>query len=181
MRYEQQGIAVLLLVTLACTGGCGTIGRLGGMFESKPERTAKVPDQEHDFATALEFLRKGHTQQARAALERVVEAPPFGGVTDEALFRLALLHIDDNGGKDSTRTKSLLERLKSEYPKSIWTRQSAPLVAYLAGAGTVRDRDREIKTLRQLNLSLSRDNKELRQSIEQLKALDMELEQKNRR
>ncbi|HEX9078782.1 MAG TPA: tetratricopeptide repeat protein [Desulfuromonadaceae bacterium] len=179
MRHER-GIAILLAVTLASTAGCGTVG---GMFRGRTEPAVKAPPgREQDFVTALEYLRRGNERQARAALERVVEAPPLGGVTDEALFRLALLHLDDNGGKETGRTRSLLERLRNEYPNSLWTRQSAPLAAYLAGVGYQRDREeREIRNLKQLNLSLSRDNKELRQSIERLKSLDIELEQKIRR
>ena len=181
MRHEW-GIAILVLATLGCMGGCSTIeSRLVFMFGSKPTGTAKVPDREHDFATALEYLRRGNEQQARSALERVVAAPPLGGVTDEALFRLALLHLNDDGGRDITRTESLLERLQNEFPKSLWTRQSAPLAAYLAGAGNLRNKEREIRTLRRLNLSLSRDNKELRQSLDRIKNLDIELEQKIRR
>lgn len=38
-----------------------------------------------------------------------------------------------------------------------------------------------MKTLRDLNLSLSRDNRDLRQTIERLKNLDIELEQKIKR
>lgn len=181
MKLERS-VAVVLLTVLACTGGCASIEtRLVSIFGSTPGRTAKAPNQEHDFATALEYLRKGNEQKARAALERVVEAPPLGGVTDEALFRLALLHLGDDGGRDTTESKSLLERLKDEYPKSLWTRQSAQLAAYLAGPGNLRDKEREIRTLRQLNLSLSRDNKELHQSIDKIKNLDIELEQKIRR
>ena len=177
MKFER-GIAALSLAVLTCTGGCAGVGKL---FGSKPAPTAAIPDREHDFSTALEYLRKGKEQQARAALERVVEAPPLGGVTDEALFRLALLHFNDDGGRDTARARSLLERLKYEYPKSLWSHQAAPLTAYLASAGTLRDKDREIRTLRQLNLSLSRDNKELHQSLERLKSLDKELEQRIRR
>lgn len=179
---RERAIAVMAVVVLTCTSGCATVGgTLGSWFGGKPGRVAQPPDRERDFATALEYLRKGNEQQARIALERVVEAPPLGGVTDEALFRLALLHLGDDGGRDTTRTRSLLERLRSEYPKSLWTRQAAPLSTYLATAGMLRDKERENRTLRQLNLSLSRDNKELRQSIDRLKSLDMELEQKIRR
>ena len=79
------------------------------------------------------------------------------------------------------KTQELLERLKADFPRSIWTQQSAPLIAYLAGVKTLRDRQREVKTLKELNLSLSRDNREMRQSIERLKSLDLELEQKIKR
>ena len=51
----------------------------------------------------------------------------------------------------------------------------------LTGIRTLRDRQREVRTLKELNLSLSRDNREMRQSIERLKSLDLELEKKIKR
>ena len=71
--------------------------------------------------------------------------------------------------------------LRIDFPKSIWSHQAAPLDAYLAGIKALRDRQREVKTLKELNLSLSRDNREMRQSIERLKSLDLELEKKIKR
>jgi len=54
-------------------------------------------------------------------------------------------------------------------------------ISHLQEVLTLRGVQRELKSLRNQNLSLSHDNKELRQSIERLKQLDMELEQKIRR
>jgi hypothetical protein len=45
----------------------------------------------------------------------------------------------------------------------------------------LRVKQRELRNLRSQNLSLGRDNKEMRQSIERLKQLDLELEQKIRK
>jgi hypothetical protein len=140
-----------------------------------------ISEQERSFAGALEYLRTGNGQGARDLLEMVCEAPPVTGVTDEALFRLALLHLGDDGSKGGVRAQVLLERLRNEFPQSSWTHQAAPLASYLAGAKVLRDRQRELKTLRDLNLSLSHDNRELRQSLERLKQLDIELEQKIKR
>ena len=102
-------------------------------------------------------------------------------VTDEALFRLALLSLRENGDKGFQRSQTLLERLAGKYPDSIWTRQSAPLLSHLAEVRVLRNRQRGLKTMKELNLSLSRDNRELRQSLEQLKQLDLELEQRIKR
>lgn len=174
MRPERI-IAILSLVLLAFSGGCGTVA-------GKPSLMFAPPEQKRQLASALEHLRAGNEKQARDMLEKISVAPPLGGVTDEALFRLALLRVGDDGGKDTTRARSLLERLRGEFPASPWTHQAAPLISYLAGAKGLRDRDvRELRSLRELNLSLTRDNRELRQSIERLKALDQELEQKMRR
>ncbi len=129
----------------------------------------------------MEFLRSGNEQATRDLLERVVEGPPINGVTDEALFRLSVLYLRDDGGKGTVRAMELLDRLKKEFPISPWAHQAAPLGLYLAGVKTLREQRREVKILKELNLSLSRDNREMRQSMERLKSLDLELEQKIKR
>jgi hypothetical protein len=146
-----------------------------------PAEVSVINDQERRFAGALEFLRAGREQESRDLLELVVAGSPRSGVTDEALFRLSLLYLRDDVGKGTARTQELLERLINEFPRSIWARQGAPLAAYLTGVRTLRDRQREVNTLKELNLSLSRDNREMRQSIERLKSLDLELEKKIKR
>lgn len=146
-----------------------------------PLEGSEVRDQERRFAGALEFLRAGKEQEARDLLERVIAGPSRSGVSDEALFRLSLLYLRDDNGKGSTLTQELLERLHVEFPQSIWAHQGAPVAAYLAGVRTLRDRQREVKTLKDQNFSLSRDNREMRQSIERLKSLDLELEKKIKR
>jgi hypothetical protein len=99
-------------------------------------------------------------------------------VTDEALFRLSVLYLRDEGNKGTVRALELLERLKNEFPRSLWARQAAPLSVHLAGVKTLHDRRHEVNTLKELNLSLSRDNREMHQTIERLKSLDLELERK---
>lgn len=146
---------------------------------SQPGRDTSI--EERNFTGALMNLRSGNEFTARDLLERVVDAPPLPGVTDEALFRLSLLNLRDEGGRGEPRARELLARLLNEYPRSIWAKQGAPLAAYLQEALKLRDEKRQIKSLRNQNLSLSRDNKELRQSMERLKQLDLELEQKIRR
>ncbi len=167
-------VALAVVGMLFMAGGC-----------SVTRQTAAPPpvvsEQERSFAGALEYLRGGREQQARELLERVVTLPPVSGITDEALFRLALLGMRDEAGKVASQTLELLERLEGEFPRSIWAHQAAPLSAYLAGVRVPRDRQKELKSLRDLNLSLSRDNRELRQTIERLKSLDLELDQKIRR
>lgn len=155
------------------------------MFKSTavdtPAEVSIDRDQERRFAGALVFLRSGKEKEARDLLELVVTGPPRSGVTDEALFRLSLLYLRDDVGKGPVRTQELLERLIYEFPRSLWTHQGAPLAAYLNGVRTLRDKQREVRTLKELNLSLSRDNREMRQSIERLKSLDLELEKKIKR
>jgi len=182
VRFNRTAI-VAALVAAFCLGGCGSIRNTvtRSVTITDREHPASTPAQERSFAGALEFLRSGNEQGARDLLERVVEAPPIKGITDEACFRLALLHLRDEGNRGTARALALLERLESEFPKSIWARQAAPLASYLDGIKSLREKQREMKTLRDLNLSLSRDNRDLRQTIEKLKNLDIELEQKIKR
>jgi hypothetical protein len=170
---------MMALVAGLCLAGCGAVKNsvTSSVTITGRGQPVTIPGHERSFAGALEYLRAGNEQAARELLERVVEAPSITGITDEAYFRLALLHLRDEGGKGPVRAKALLERLAYEFPKSIWTRQAAPLAYYLEGVKVLRDRQRELKTLRDLNLSLSRGNRDLRQTIEKLKNLDLELEQ----
>jgi hypothetical protein len=179
VTYKQIiSIAVLILLPLLC--GCSQLSwNVFAPAEDSAPRS--IPNQERHFAGALELLRAGNEQAARDLLERAVKDPPYSGVTDESLFRLSVLSLRDEGNKGTVRALELLERLKNEFPRSIWTRQAAPLVVYLSGVKTLRDRRHEVNTLKELNLSLSRDNREMRQTIERLKSLDLELELKIKR
>lgn len=172
-NFFNHNIAALVLIVLLIPG-CGANDQL-------LPKTRDLSDQERSFAGALQYLKSGKEQQARELLEKVVAASTVNGITDEALFRLALLNVRDEGGKGPVRTQSLLERLENEFPRSIWTYQAAPLMSYLASIRLPRSKQRELKNLRELNLSLSRDNRELRQTLERLKSLDIELDQKIRR
>ncbi|GFE61018.1 tol-pal system YbgF family protein [Geobacter sp. AOG2] len=172
----ERIIALMLALMLALAGGgCG-------MLRNKPfPEPGSAVEQERRFAGALHYLMQGKEREAQGLLEKVIDGQALSGVTDEALFRLALLYLRDEGGKGDTHAHALLVRLKKEYPRSIWTRQAAPLIAYLAGVGSLRDNQRELKILRERNLSLTRENKELHQSLDRLKNLDLELDQKIKR
>jgi hypothetical protein len=174
-----RGFLFFMLLTLS--GGCETFS------VSKPPATSSVSTKisvsaaERDFATALHYLRNGNEAVSRDLFRRVVDEPSVSGVTDEAIFRMALLYLRDENGKGEKRAAELFDRLFSEFPGSIWSRQAAPLALYVKETSVLRSHTRELKVLRNQNLSLSRDNKELRQSIERIKNLDLELEQKIRR
>src|SRR5512133_1071322 len=174
---------LLILALLPLMGGCSLLGWKVSVVpvDTKDVASSPASDQERQFAGALEFIRKGNEQAARDLFERVVEEPARSGVTDEALFRLSILYLREDANRGTMRSLELLERLKKEFPQSLWTHQAAPLGVYLVGVKTLRDRQREVKTLKEQNFSLSRDNREMRQSIERLKSLDIELEQKIKR
>ncbi|MDD2737258.1 MAG: tetratricopeptide repeat protein [Desulfuromonadaceae bacterium] len=163
-----------LLIPVMLNAGCAGVGE-------RVSRYTALSDQERYMVSAVDQIRLGNEQRAQALLEKVVSGVPTIGVTDEALFRLALLSLKDDGGKGLLRAQALLEQLSDKYPDSIWTRQSAPLLLHLAEAKVLRNRLRELKALKEHNLSLSRDNKDMRQSLEQLKQLDLELEKRIKR
>jgi hypothetical protein len=160
----------MLLVTL---GGCS------GMFGKAAGRD--TADKRQNLESAVTMMRSGLESEARFFLERVIDDTWEEGVTDEALFRLALLKINDGqlgGGRSSL---DLIAKLRNKYPSSVWTKQVLPLYTNLMGEKSARNRERELISMREKNLSLSRDVRELRQTIERLKSLDIELEQKIRR
>lgn len=169
---SENFVYIALLALLTMNAGCAAI-------EGKMPRFLVFSEPQRSLTGALDQLRAGKERQARILLEKVVDGAPTAGVTDEALFRLALLSLKEDKGLQ--RAQSLLERLAEKYPDSLWTKQSDPLLSHLAEARTLRNRQRELKSLREHNLSLSRDNRELRQSLEQLKQLDLELEQRIKR
>lgn len=165
--------ALLVSMLLLNLTGCG--GMLGKGV------TREVSEARQKLTNAVNMIRSGLENEARYYLEQVIAHPGENGVTDEALFRLALLKLNDGdlgGGKSSV---ALLERLRSSYPASVWTRQAGPLHSHLMNVKNIRNREREITNLHDKNLSLSKDVRELRQMIERLKSLDLELEQKIRK
>lgn len=171
MRPERSLPAVLLLLCMMIAG-CATLDRGTPHFV--------ISSEERNLEAGLKELRAGNELTAHILLEKVVDGAARAGVTDEALFRLALLSLKDDAGK-GLRAQALLERLSESYPDSIWARQSGQLLSLLADVKVLKNRQRELKALKEQNLSLSRDNKEMRQSLEQLKQLDLELEKRIKR
>lgn len=169
----------LLLILLS---GCATTGPGGSLLTRLSEGRR--------LSEAIDHLEKGNLDAAATALETITRQPAVSGITDEALFRLALIRLP-NGKDGSSQTTALLERLIRDYPGSPWTKQGVPLLEYVS---SIDDARKQARNLRILNLSLNRDNKELRatnqnlvrenkelhQNIEKLKHLDIELEKKSR-
>lgn len=168
MKFRKK--IVLLAVIAVFTSGCATLGR----------KIDPAYEQKIVLKNAVVYLKAGYEKEARALLEQVVSGKPAAEVTDEALFRLALLSLREEGSRGSVKAKKLLEQLAKDYPTSLWTMQSAPLAVHLTEERNLRENVRELKGLREQNYSLHRDNKELRQTLERLKSLDLELEQKIR-
>ncbi|SNB45736.1 tetratricopeptide repeat protein [Geobacter sp. DSM 9736] len=129
-------------------------------------------EQRKRLSQAVELVKEGNNASASRLLASICREPGVPGITDEALFRLALLSLR---GGDRENASNMLERLGREYPRSIWTRTANPIVELLAQHDDLRNQNR---TLKNTNQALTRENKELLQSIERLKHLDLELELK---
>jgi hypothetical protein len=186
----------LLIVTICCAlfTGCAT---------TKPEPAAPAkqrrPTQERQRKTvtkpetgsfsyrmsasrrlgkAVDLLEEGDVAGATKLLNAICSGHSAPGVTDEALFRLALLTLKPAPDRPvSKQGHHLLRRLKEEYPSSPWTAQAAPLMELITVDEELRHQNRSLKTA---NQSLSKKITELNDTIDQLKNLDLELEQKNR-
>lgn len=175
MKLLSPGRVTSLLSVLMLCNGCVA------SLPAKPPFRSDVTFQERQFAGALQFLRQGEEDAARDLLEQVVEQQQLTGLTDDALFRLAVLRLRDGGVKGTNGAAAALARLTKEYPNSTWTHQAAPLLSFLNATQKMYDKQREAKNLRTLNLHLEHENKELRLNLDKLKNLDLELEKRGRR
>ena len=175
--FKKSKMPILIFAAVLFLSGCSTFNAL----KNTNSNINIIQAQEHNFAGALQYLRNGKEQKAIELFELVISGPDRQGITDEALFRLAVLNLRDSGAKSALRAEKLLERLKKSYPYSIWKHQADPLLAFIESSTDLKKSQKELKSLRELNTSLIRNNRELRQAIEQLKELDIELENKTRR
>lgn len=109
--------------------------------------------------SAKEALMARQFAQATLLLTEIAAAPGTPGITDEALVRLALLQLRSGQERDTAQALRSIERLGKEFPNSHWTPLAAPLA-----------------DLVNRNQSLTRDNRTLRQNIQKIKELELELE-----
>jgi hypothetical protein len=174
----------LIIVALAI--GCSLTGCARLLGEKSALGNYYVQSQ--NLSKAQETLTKGDPDAALRILTDICASPAVAGVTDEALFRLALLSLryneDKEGETQATQASQALKRLQKDYPKSLWSLQAAPLADFISKTEELKRQNRNYRghnqTLTKENQALSKENKELLQSIDKLKRLDLELEQKNR-
>jgi hypothetical protein len=175
------------MVVALASGGCSTQRTILGQGQ---EPASKPPVQSEatvvQLALARDLILTGKDDAARDLLQKITSERSVPGVTDEALFRHGLLTLKyENEANGYPQTRQVLERLIHDYPGSVWAVQAIPLNDLLVGRwmsevslGKTR---RLVKALKDSNLSLTRENKEMRLNIEKLKTLEQELELKSRR
>jgi hypothetical protein len=128
--------------------------------------------QNRKLESAREKLAAEDRNAAASIFTEIVNAPPEKGVTDEALFQLALLQLKPNQERDGIpQAQRLLERLQHEFSDSPWSTQAAQLLELFG----------KFRSTKEHSSTLLRENRELRQSIQKLKDIDLELEQKKRK
>lgn len=113
------------------------------------------------LAAAVSLIQKDDAVTAIKLLEEITSMPPVPGVTDEALFRLALLQLGSELDKAKvTKTKQSIKRLTDEYPESPWSGQAKQLDRFLIKVVKVVDEGsdlkRDMKKLKSLDLELDR-------------------------
>jgi len=163
---------IIVFSTLLLLFLCGCASFRGG------ESVTQHFTQSRNLARANDLLQSGDRSGAVRELTALIDAKGIVGITDEALFRLALLHIHPVADPGSNlHAINLLKRLKKEYPASSWTVQSGQLIELLSG---VEDLRRQIKSLKSQNQTLGSEVNELNRNIDQLKQLDQDLEKKRR-
>ena len=169
-----------LFLALSLCFGCATTRpgeKSGGLLQHYSESKR--------LASAVALLEKGDSPGAARILEALCTDTPTAGVTDEALFRLALLSLKPSVERPaSPQGHQLLKRLKKDYPSSPWTAQAAPLFELINSAEELRRQNRNFRAANQsLGKEVNELNKninELTRNIEQLKHLDQEIEKKSR-
>jgi hypothetical protein len=151
-----------------------------------------ISEQRRKLILAQLLLEDNKAPAAREILVSLGNGPKTTGVTDEALFRLALLNLEPGDQKIATdKAGQNLDKLLKEYPESPWKIHAVTLKNMIdAYEVTVNEKVEIEKTVRNLknsnsmlknaNTALTKENKELRQGIEKLKNLDLELEKKKR-
>lgn len=177
----RKCMTLALLAALA--GGCATSKTTAVPGAAPPQKPQSAGFMERfsgskKLKQAQDLLEKGDAAGAAKALGQVVSGKAVPGVTDEALFRLALLSIKPGAERPGAAyAGQLLRRLKKEYPASPWTVQAAPLMELLSAVDEAKQQNRSLKAN---NQALAREIAELNAVIRQLKNLDLELEQKGR-
>lgn len=180
---------ILILLLAICTGlsGCATIQKDNSYTE---EQQVKLKIK---LILAKMQLQNNLTPAAKKTLSEITTQPPVVDVTDEALFRLALLNLEtgqqqivtDKAGKD-------LVILLNKFKSSSWHPHATTLKGLIdTYDSTLQEKAELEKTLKNLkslnasltkeNLDLKKENLDLKQGMEKLKKLDLELEMKKKR
>jgi hypothetical protein len=160
----MRRFALIIAASLALSA-CAGLTRPGGVLYG--------PAQKNKLARAITLLEEGKTSAAAELLSAISAEQGVPGVTDEALLRLSLLRLGSvQGNNGSSLAQRDLKRLQKEYPASSWTPAASSLSEFLALDEDARLQARKLK---ESNSALTKENRDLLQSIEKLKKLELEI------
>jgi hypothetical protein len=156
--------------------------------EPAPEPPPKPQTEELNekrLSEAVDMLRRGERSGAIKTLQSIAKGKRVEGVTDEALFRLAMLTLKPTSQRGvSSQAEALLKRLRKEFPKSQWTAQAAPLMELIKVTEELRHQNLTQKATNQSltaeNDQLNKKVEQMNQTLQQLKHLDVEMEKKTK-
>jgi cell division protein FtsB len=167
---------IILIAIITGLSGCATT--------RQSDRYALV--QQKKLILAKILLENNSTSAAKKTLTEISNASPVPGVTDEALFRLALLELETGQQKITTdKAEKDLTKLLGKFSSSSWRTHATALKGlmdnYDSALQEKAELERTVKNLKNSNASLTKENTEMRQDLEKLKKLDLELERKKKR
>jgi hypothetical protein len=177
MRTLIVGIAII-----AGLSGCATM--------RKEDPNAQLRKK---LVLAKMLLESNKLEAAKKTLSEITAKPPVTGITDEALFRLALLELEAGQQKIATdKSGKDLVTILNKFRSSTWSAHATTLKglidAYDITLQENAELDRMVKNLKSSNASLinsnaslAKENTDLRQDLEKIKKLDLELEMKKKR
>lgn len=150
-------------------------------------------EQRQKLILAKMLLERNRTEAAKKTLTEITAKPPVAGITDEALFRLALIDLEAGQQKIATEKSGKdLDTILSKFKSSSWSAHATTLKGLLDAYDiTLQEKaelDRSVKNLKNsnasltsANASLTKENNDLRQDLEKIKKLDLELDMKKKR
>ena len=159
-------IAIMLAASLI--SGCATFQSQEVKQPAKPQlKERSQPTAEHwswrkmmerQLDQAVRAIQRRDTQGAARRLRAIVNQRDVPGVTDEALFRLALLSMNPSMEKPgSERGIQLLKRLKRDFPKSGWSVQAEPLLELIDVAENLKAQSRSLSNAKEAVEAENRD------------------------
>lgn len=158
---------------------------LGGCATTKAV-DLRAQEQKKRLLLAQVLLEENRAAAAKGLLSDICAAPGVPGVTDEALFRLALMELEAGEQKIVTgKAGKNLDKLVKDYPNSPWKAHAVTIKGLIeAYDGAVEEKaelEKSVRNLKSANLSLAKENKDLKQDMEKLKNLELDLERKKKR
>jgi hypothetical protein len=172
----KKSSIIIIIIALSGLCGCATIQKTDPYEQ----------EQRRKLILARMLLEDNRISAAKKILTAITDEKVVSGVTDEALFHLALLNLTPGEQRIITKKAGRnLEKLLATYPTSAWKSHAATLKgvidAYDLSLEEKTELEKTIRSLKNSNLSLGKETRELREDIEKMKKLDLELERKKKR